>query len=126
MLSLQAFRDRIGRLPDDVRPLLVFDQFEELVTLFEEAHPGDAVELQGQVVRLLVELIRDQTLPLKLMFVFREDYLARVQELLAERPEIVDQSLRLMAPDSGVLIGMRLTAVGGAWPRPGRRRGRAG
>ena len=105
VLSLQAFRERIGRLPD-VRPLLVFDQFEELVTLFEEARPGDAVEIQRQVVRLLVELIRDETLPLKLMFVFREDYLARVKELLAERPEVVDQSLRLMTPYSDVLYDL--------------------
>jgi hypothetical protein len=106
VLSLQAFRDCIGRLPDVVRPLLVFDQFEELVTLFEEARSGDAVEIQRQVVRLLIELIRDETLPLKLMFVFREDYLARVKELLAERPEVVDQSLRLMTPYSDVLYNL--------------------
>ena len=103
VLSLQSFRDRIGRLPGDVRPLLVFDQFEELITLFEEAGPGGPIELQRQVVRLLVDLIRDEALPLKLMFVFREDYLARVKELLAERPEVVDQSLRLMTPYSDVL-----------------------
>lgn len=102
VLSLPSFRERVGRLPGDVRPLLVFDQFEELVTLFEEAGPG-ASDVQQAVVRLLIDLIRDETLPLKLVFVFREDYLARVKELLADRPEVVDQSLRLMTPYSDVL-----------------------
>ncbi|HEY6667219.1 MAG TPA: FHA domain-containing protein [Propionibacteriaceae bacterium] len=106
VLSLQSFRDGIERLPGDARPLLIFDQFEELITLFEEAGPEGALEIQRQVVRLLVELIRDETLPLKLVFVFREDYLARVKELLAERPEVVDQSLRLMTPSSDVLYDL--------------------
>lgn len=106
VLSLASFREHLGRLSGDVRPLLVFDQFEELITLFEEDGPGDALEAQQGVVRLLVELIRDETVPLKLVFVFREDYLARVKELLAERPELVDQSLRLMPPHSDVLYGL--------------------
>jgi hypothetical protein len=71
VLSLASFRDRIRRLGGDVRPLLVFDQFEELVTLFEVAGPGAAVAARRGVVRLLIELIRDETLPLKLVFVFR-------------------------------------------------------
>ena len=105
VLSLQSFRDCIGQLPDDVRPLLVFDQFEELITLFEEAGPS-ALQAQQRLVRVLVELIRDETIPLKLVFVFREDYLARVKELLADRPEVVDQSLRLMTPYSDVLYDL--------------------
>jgi FHA domain len=105
VLSPASFRDRIRRLPGDVRPLLVFDQFEELVTLFEEAGPG-AVEARHGVVRLLIELIRDEALPLKLVFVFREDYLASVKELLADRPEVVDQSLRLVTPYSDVLYDL--------------------
>ena len=38
VLSIEAFRAQLDKaLSMKVRPLLIFDQFEELITLFEEA-----------------------------------------------------------------------------------------
>jgi WD40 repeat protein len=107
VLSVEAFRGRVGAVTEDSRPLVIFDQFEELVTLFDEALDGEALEqgrrCQARVVDLIVELLRDETLPLKLLFVFREDYLAKVKKLLAARPELVDRSLRLTPPATEAL-----------------------
>jgi WD40 repeat protein len=82
------------------RLLLIFDHFEEIVTLFEEPPAGAA---QRQIVELLVTLIRDRQLPVKVVLVFREDYLGRVKELLAECPELIDGSLRLSPPRQAAL-----------------------
>ncbi len=101
VLSLEAFKDRAASLSPDRHPLLIFDQFEELISLFEEA-PGLSLErgraLQEAIVDVLVELLRDESLPIKLLFVFREDYLAKVLELFVMRPELADQYVRLTAP----------------------------
>jgi DNA-binding transcriptional ArsR family regulator len=87
----------------DRRPLLVFDQFEELVTLFEEAPRGPALEeaqeAQKAIVETLVDLIHDQTLPIKMLFVFRDDYLAKVLRLFALAPHVRDQYVHLAAPN---------------------------
>jgi WD40 repeat protein len=109
VLSVDALRARLREIPKDadVRPLLIFDQFEELVTLFEEALEGAALAqgrvCQQQIVDLIVEVLRDETLPVKLLFAFREDYLAKVKRLLALCPELVDQSLHLAPPGTDAL-----------------------
>ncbi|HEY6887219.1 MAG TPA: hypothetical protein VI300_05540 [Solirubrobacter sp.] len=76
--------------------LLVFDQFEELITLFD----GDAEALacQARVLEAVLRLLRNPTMPVKLLFVFREDYLAALDPLIAEKPELTDQALRLVPP----------------------------
>src|SRR5207247_2075496 len=100
VLSPDAFVERLRVACMSTRPLLVFDQFEELVTLFEEA---DQRKLQQRIVDLLVVLLRDEVLPVKVLLVFREDYLARIKQLLAPLPELVDQALRLTPPGSDEL-----------------------
>ena len=82
MLSTQTFEERLRAACEEHRPLLVFDQFEEILTLFEEAGAGEA---QQRLVELIVRLLREQ-LPVKLLFVFREDYLGKVKQLLAACP----------------------------------------
>jgi WD40 repeat protein len=103
VVSTERFHVRLRELTDQV-PLLIFDQFEELITLFEEATEGDALRearaVQERVVRLLVDLVQDETLAVKVLFVFREDYLARVRELMARCPELMDHSLRLTPPET--------------------------
>lgn len=110
VLAADTFRKRLEDLPDEIRPLLVFDQFEELVTLFEEAREGEErVEgraIQKRIVRMLVDLLRDEKLPVKLLFVFREDYLAKVRRLLGAYPDLIDQSLRLAPPGVDALPGI--------------------
>ena len=54
---------------------------------------------------------------MKLLFAFREDYLGRVKQLLAARPELVDQALRLGPPPAD--------ALGDDHPRPVRALSRA-
>lgn len=112
------------------RPLLIFDQFEELVTLFEPSNtpvtdrtsstgdpssPTDQKdidealraraaaaakmqEVQQGIIDLLVRLVQDETLKLKLLFVFREDYLAKLNILFKRVPDLLDQYLRLLPP----------------------------
>ena len=77
VLSTEAFRERLREGCASCRPLLVFDQFEEVVTLFEK--PGGR-DLQRRIADLLVALLRDEVLPVKLLFSFREDYLAAVKD----------------------------------------------
>jgi hypothetical protein len=84
-------------------PVLVFDQFEEFVTLFQEAPPAEARTARGNVMEALAELLRRERLAVKLVFVFREDYLARLATVFARSPNLTDQFLRLAPlPSSAV------------------------
>ena len=82
-------------------PLLVFDQFEELVTLTEEVSrrgrsaANDAERAYKAIVETLVHLLRDDVLRVKLLFVFREDYYAKLTRFFAEFPTLVDNYLRV-------------------------------
>lgn len=94
VLSTEAFEERLRTACQTDRPLIVFDQFEEILTLFDEA---GAAEEQQRVVELIYMLLREP-LPVKLVFAFREDHLGKVKQLLAACPELVDQALRLTPP----------------------------
>ena len=91
------------------RPLLIFDQFEEFITLFEEAQRGggtpeeirvrrQARQAQRRILGMLIRLIRDETLPVKIIFSFREDYLAKLSLLFDHCPEVLDRAQRLLPP----------------------------
>ena len=94
VLSTEAFEERLRTVCQTDRPLIVFDQFEEILTLFDEA---GAAEEQQAVVELIYKLLREP-LPVKLVFAFREDHLGKVKQLLSACPELVDQALRLTPP----------------------------
>jgi hypothetical protein len=89
------------------RPLLIFDQFEEFITRFEEVprqdELADALDIQDSILRTLVELLWDDALAVKLLFVFREDYLAKLNKLFVLCPPLKDQYLRLTPPETKVL-----------------------
>jgi WD40 repeat protein len=92
VMSAAAFEERVREVcADGRRPLLIFDQFEEVITLFEE---HGASEAQDRIAAMLTRLLREP-LPVKLLFVFREDYLSKVKRLLAAAPELVDQAFPL-------------------------------
>ncbi|MEO8435201.1 MAG: hypothetical protein ABI596_09925 [Pyrinomonadaceae bacterium] len=124
-LSLADFRARLEsfrQAPDEAdsgelfraprttpRPLLIFDQFEEFITLFEEAQRVGTSEetrraleqvpaAQRDILNMLVEFIQDDTLPIKILFAFREDYLAKLSILFDHCPELLDQAQRLLPP----------------------------
>jgi hypothetical protein len=105
VLSADKLRARLQQLlisSPARRPLLIFDQFEEFATLFDEAPRGEEIQqakrAQQAVLNLIIELQRDASLPVKLLFSFREDYLAKLSKLIALWPDLSDQSQRLTAP----------------------------
>jgi flagellar basal body-associated protein FliL len=95
-------------------PLLIFDQFEEIITLFDEVMRGErqdgpnsqareevrkqAPTVQARIVSTLLKLLRDDSLPVKILFVFREDYLAKLSTLFELYHDILDQYLYLQPP----------------------------
>jgi hypothetical protein len=99
VLSIADFEARVRAASQKHQPLIVFDQFEEILTLFEDS---DAVTSRVALAEMIVRLLREQ-LPLKLLFAFREDHLGRVKQLLAARPELIDQAMRLGPPPADAL-----------------------
>ena len=83
------------------RLVLVFDQFEELITLFDlqpktRALREQGLGLQAGIIDVLYNLLRvETTLPVKVVCAFREDYLARMTPLISRCPELIDQALHL-------------------------------
>ncbi|HET6868780.1 MAG TPA: PQQ-binding-like beta-propeller repeat protein [Solirubrobacteraceae bacterium] len=94
VLSIDGFLERVRVACERHRLLLIFDQFEELVTLFDDAGAQDA---QRRLVDMVVAMLRGD-LPVKILLSFREDYLGKLKELLSQCPELVDQALRLAPP----------------------------
>ncbi|MEY2505254.1 MAG: hypothetical protein QOG27_1534 [Verrucomicrobiota bacterium] len=108
VFSTKDARTRLGIEHAGGAPLLIFDQFEEFITLFEEAPENrekfaEAIQAQNTLLEFLADLLRDEMLPVKLLFVFREDYLAKLSKLFALVPNLRDQHVRLTFPDSAVL-----------------------
>lgn len=99
VLSLDGFLDIVRRRASDAHPLLIFDQFEEWITLFEDSgatrSSGDARELQAAVLEAIVTLLNDRELPVKVLIVLREDYLAKLAPLFESCPWLPDHYLRL-------------------------------
>jgi hypothetical protein len=113
-LSAEAFRQTLegrcaarvveGRLVvPAVYPLLIFDQFEELTTLTEEALRDARGEswawkitaARQAITDALVALLQHETLSVKILFAFREDYYAKLSTFFARHPHLTDQCLRL-------------------------------
>jgi WD40 repeat protein/tetratricopeptide (TPR) repeat protein len=99
---LQRVRTQAAAIPRDSeadRPLLVFDQFEEWVTLVQDAVLGgrgeEARTAQRRIADVILSLVRDRVLPVKVMLSFREDYLASLTPLNEEFPDLTDSYVRL-------------------------------
>jgi WD40 repeat protein len=108
VFSTSDVHARLGLEHAGGAPLLIFDQFEEFITLFEEAPENrekfaEATRAQNTLLDFFRDLLRDETLPVKLLFVFREDYLAKLSRLFALVPNLRDQHVRLTFPDSSVV-----------------------
>ncbi|MGP0052719.1 MAG: hypothetical protein ACLPZR_28310, partial [Solirubrobacteraceae bacterium] len=97
--SVSGLVEYLAGVLGERRPFLIFDQFEELVTLFDTP---PAREPQRRLTALIADLLHGP-LRIKLLLAFRDDYLGRLKELLADCPELVDQALRLAAPSVDAL-----------------------
>ena len=78
----------------------IFDQFEEILTLFEAE--AATSRCTGQLAEMVVRLLRDP-LPVKLLLTFREDYLGSREAVARCMPGLVDQALRLGPPSADAL-----------------------
>jgi hypothetical protein len=85
---------------------LIFDQFEELITLFHKKDPAEkevAEKLQHEIIEFLQTCYYDPGLNVKLLFAFREDYLPEFSKLFELLPDLNDHYLRLTAVKKGKL-----------------------
>ena len=119
VLSTVDFLDALRTLQGQRRPLLIFDQFEEWVTLFEEGAPeqsaSDQRACQDRIRDAIAALINDQRLRVKVLISLREDYLAELTPLFRLCPRLPDQYLRL-EPLSGHQIERAIRGPFDAYP----------
>jgi WD40 repeat protein len=93
-----------------VRPLLIFDQFEEWTTLVQDASLGgkgeEARAAQRRIAEVILSLVRDRGLPVKVMLALREDYLGTLTPLVDEFPDFTDSYVRLQALSGDDILEM--------------------
>jgi tetratricopeptide (TPR) repeat protein len=101
VLSVEDLPQRLQDLAPGIRPLLIFDQFEEWCTLFEEGAAKYGVEevrtTQKHILDLMAWLMEREQLPVKVLIAFREDHLAKLDPLFKRCPRLPEHYLRLTA-----------------------------
>ncbi len=107
VLSVDSFLQTVRQRAVSERPLLIFDQFEEWFTLFEEGAKGKRAEeakaAQQKILDAIISMLGDGKLPVKILLVLREDYLAKLTPFFKRYPNLPDQYLRL-TPLKGAAI----------------------
>ncbi len=108
VLSLDQFRKYLYAHVKNNYSLLVLDQFEEIITLFEEIRPEaglltETLKRQESLIDFLVGILHDDSLGVKVLFSFREDYLAKLTKLFLRAPELTAHYMRLILPQKKAL-----------------------
>src|SRR5574337_1291233 len=97
-LAVDEFFDALRRVPRGTIPLLIFDQFEELFTLFSpKGDEKDRLKLlaQSQILEAINELAHDEDSEVKILLIIREDFLGKLEIFARKYPEIFDHRVRL-------------------------------
>jgi Novel STAND NTPase 1 len=95
--SLEQFLKTIDEKVPGVHPVLIFDQFEELFTLFGQDRSRAVVEqaLQAELLQTLFQLINSESLRVKVVITIREDFLGKLEILAKTYPQVFDHRVRL-------------------------------
>jgi hypothetical protein len=89
--SLEEFRAALRAPGCGSQPVLIFDQFEELFTLFE---PG-CRRLQTSLLDAIYEVINSRELVAKVVIVIQEDFVGKLEVLAKQYPQVFEQRVRL-------------------------------
>ncbi len=96
--SIERFLSSIRDPAKETTPLLIFDQFEELFTLFTSKKNGDntrRLRTQNQILQTIYEIANDQDLETRILIIIREDFLGKLEILSKSYPQIFDHRIRL-------------------------------
>jgi hypothetical protein len=96
VLSVEEFLSIIYASTTPEIPLLIFDQFEEWVTLFESSDQY-VRSSHDKILFGISKILNDSKLSIKTLITFREDYLAQMTPLFKLCPQLPDNYLRLTA-----------------------------
>ena len=92
--SIKSFLSIVRTKAAESHPLLIFDQFEELFTLFEQKQT-EGQELKLRILDTLFQIVSDQELQAKVVIVIREDFLGKLEILARSYPQVLDHRVRL-------------------------------
>lgn len=99
--SLERLKARI-EAQVDTRVVLIFDQFEELFTLFSQRDTTAAAQLelvQHRLLEMIVAIVGNPQLRVKVVIAIREDYLARLDILAKNYPQVFDNRVLIRQLD---------------------------
>jgi len=95
VLSTEKFLQIVHQKAEANHPLLIFDQFEEWITLFAESSGIDFKKSQSKILKAITSIINETSLPVKVLISLREDYLAELTPFFKICPNLTDQYVRL-------------------------------
>jgi conflict system STAND superfamily ATPase len=84
--SIKRFLEIVRTSATNTYPVLVFDQFEQLFTLFDRS----ALPLQSAILGAIFDIINDDALRAKVVIAIREDFLAKLEVLAKGYPRVFD------------------------------------